>query len=183
MRGGDNVAVNGSYIASAGFSFFYATFPDAASASAASCSSGSPYVNGGYTSVSVSANVSSGCAIAATTMAFPQQGVITTAVTATSTLTVKCTDNTLSPWVGLDNGVNSLSGQRRMNAGANYLNYELYQDASRLTRWGATQSSAPASVPGSPTGTSITVYGKIPVPLVQPAGGAYSDVVTATVNF
>jgi len=116
-------------------------------------------------------------------MTFPQQSVITTPVFATSTLTVKCTDTSFSPWVGLDNGVNALSGQRRMSSGAGYINYELYTSSSYGTRWGVTQNVDTVSVVPSPAGTPITVYGKIPVPGSQPASGTYTDVVTATVHF
>jgi spore coat protein U-like protein len=182
--GGDNAVSTGSYIASSvGFYFYYRIFPDAVSANAASCSSGSPFVYGGYAPVPVSATVSSGCAIAAQPMTFPQQGVITTPVLQTSTLTVKCSDSSFSPWVGLDNGVNSLSGQRRMSSGAGYIDYELYTNAARTQRWGVTQNTDTVSVTPSVAGTSITVYGKIPVPLSQPTGGTYTDVVTATVHF
>jgi len=180
--GGDNPTATGPYIGPLlGFNFYYGVFTDAARASAAICSSSSPFISTGSFSVPVSANVSSGCAISATPMDFGQQGVITGNVDATSTLTVKCS-SALSYWVGLDNGVNPLSGQRRMSSGAGAINYNLYQDASRRTPWGATQATAPASATGSPAGRSITVYGRIPGP-VSPAAGTYTDVVTATVNF
>jgi spore coat protein U-like protein len=181
--GGDNPTATGLYTAnSLAFTIYYAVFSDAASASRASCSSANPFVNSGSYPVSVYANVSSGCAISATPMDFGQQGVITGNVDATSTLTVKCSDTTLSYWVGLDNGVNAQSGQRRMSSGAGTINYNLFQNASRDAAWGATQATAPASATGSRTGTSMTVYGRIPGP-VSPAAGTYTDVVTATVHF
>jgi spore coat protein U-like protein len=177
--GGDNSTATGPYIGPLlGFNFYYGVFPDAARASAAICSSSSPFINSGSSSVPVSANVSSGCAISATPMDFGQQGVITGNVDAASTLTVKCSGD-LPYWVGLDNGVN---GNRRMSSGAGTINYNLYRDASRTTPWGATQATAPAPATGSPAGRSITVYGRIPGP-VSPAAGTYTDVVTATVNF
>ncbi len=181
-----SAASSGDYARAPGVTFelYYKGFSNATDANALPCSAGSSYVSGGTQSLGVSATVGDGCAIAATPMTFPQQGVITRDVTAESTLTVKCTAGTVSPWVSLDDGVNAESGQRRMRSGAGYINYDLYSDSSRTTRWGATKNVDTVTVQVvSPTGTDITVYGKIPIPASQPAAGTYTDVITATVNF
>ena len=167
------------------FNAYFQIFSNVSDANNSKCSSSSPYAPTSPPTAPISVNITvgDGCAIAATPMIFPPQGAITRDVTTTSTLTVKCTDGTLSPWVSLDSGVNALSGQRRMSSGAGYINYDLYSDSSYSKRWGATQNVDTVSVAASPAGIAIPVYGKIPIPATQPAAGTYTDVITATVHF
>jgi spore coat protein U-like protein len=105
--------------------------------------------------------------------------------TGTATVTVNCTKGDLGVWVGLDNGSNYLVPNRRMISGANFLNYGLYQDAAFTTAWGNTAATAPAAFPAfasASTPQTLTVYGQLP--RGQDATvGAYSDTVTATVNY
>lgn len=102
---------------------------------------------------------------------------------ATGTVTVACTKGS-NYWLGLDAGANASGGARRMIAnGADYLGYQLYQDAGRTTAWGNTSGTAPAAVTAISTGViTLNVYGRVPGG--QPAAsGAYSDTVRSTINF
>lgn len=133
-------------------------------------------------SFDVTATVPSNCNIAATPLTFPTQVIFDADVTAQSAITVSCTNG--SPyWVGLDNGLNSISGQRRMRSGPNYINYDLFRDAGLSMRWGATKNVDTVSGTGASSGTTLTVYGVAPKPLTLPMPATYTDSVVATVNF
>lgn len=110
-------------------------------------------------------------------------GLITADRDQTSAITFTCTGRTA--WnVGLDDGQNSSGGIRRMRLGAtgSYVNYELYRNAARTQRWGATIGTD--TVPGTGTGSAqtLTVYGRVPAAQAVPAG-SYLDVVTVTVTY
>lgn len=79
--------------------------------------------------------------------------------------------------ISLGNGQN-YSSARRMASGGNFVNYELYQDASHSQRWG-TGGEALAST-GNGNVRNHLVYGRVPVQSVQPAG-TYTDTVVVTV--
>jgi spore coat protein U-like protein len=68
-----------------------------------------------------------------------------------------------------------------MASGSQNLSYELYRDASRSSRWERGNVLA-LRAEGVFTPTAFAVYGRIPAGQVVPAG-AYSDTVTATVDF
>ncbi len=106
--------------------------------------------------------------------------------TGTATITVNCTKGDAGVWVGLDNGSNFLAPNRRMISGANFLNYGLYQDAAFTTAWGNTAPPvSPAAFPAFAsafTAQTLTVYGQLPKGQ-DATVGAYSDTVTATVNY
>lgn len=132
--------------------------------------------------LAVRARITANCTISVTDMTFPSQTIFTADVLQQSALTVTCTNN--APyWVSLDNGQNALSGQRRMRSGANYIDYELYRESARASRWGATKDVDTVAGKGSATGQVIPVYGKIPKPTISPAPGKYVDQIIATVNF
>ncbi|HEU4521882.1 MAG TPA: spore coat U domain-containing protein, partial [Thermoanaerobaculia bacterium] len=102
----------------------------------------------------------------------------------TGTVNVYCTPGTVAT-VSLGNGLNFAGGTRRM-AGppASLLDYQLYRDAARSSLW----TTAPNTVGGTstshltPIGGGLIVYGRIPG-AQDPAVGAYSDTVQATVNY
>lgn len=98
-----------------------------------------------------------------------------------SSLAVACTPDT--PFVvSLDDGQHRAAGSRRMaSADGDFLAYELYSDAARTRRWGAslTESVSGQVSDGSPV--TLPVYGRIEA--TQAVAGAYSDVVTVTVSF
>jgi spore coat protein U-like protein len=132
------------------------------------------------TTFSVTATVQATCTISATTMAFgTYTGVV---ATATSTVSVTCTNTT--PYnVGLDPGLSTGATvtTRKMQNGANLLAYGLYSDSGHSTNWGNTAGSWVAGT-GNGSLQAITVYGQVAAAqFVNP--GAYSDTITATVNY
>lgn len=101
----------------------------------------------------------------------------------TSTFTFTCTGRTA--WnVALNNGQNAVGSTRRMRLGttARYVTYELYRNAARTQRWGATTGTDTVPGTGSGSAQALTVFGRIPVTQVVPAG-TYRDTVTVTVTY
>ena len=130
------------------------------------------------------ANVIKNCRLTPSTLNFGAVSVLTSAVTATASLGVQCTNTT--PYnVGLDGGVTAGTGAsptaRLLANGGARVTYGLYQDAAHGVPWG---NLAATSIGGTGTGLvqNYPIYGQVPVQ-TTPAPGAYSDVVTVTVTF
>lgn len=101
-----------------------------------------------------------------------------------STLKVQCTNQT--PYrIGLDNGKQPLSGQRRMVMSTNpaeFVSYDLYRDAARTQRWGNTASIDTQPGTGSGQAQSYTIYGKVLAPQ-NPMAGTYNDTIQVLVTY
>ena len=70
-----------------------------------------------------------------------------------------------------------------MGPGAAVLNYVLTQDAAHAANWGNTPvTDTPPSANGTGSTVAITVYGQVAAGQYV-APGAYTDTITATVNF
>jgi spore coat protein U-like protein len=133
----------------------------------------------------VSAQVLENCTVVATPLAF---GALTNVgaadVDSTATLTLACTPNADFD-VGLNNGSNASSGQRRLKHSTlnEYLNYNVYLDSGRSQPWGnviGTNTKAGTA----PLGAAVyTVYGRIPSGIAGVTAGNYADSVTVTVTF
>ena len=144
----------------------------------------------------VSANVTANCTISTSAVAFgaydPVVANASTALPGSGSVTVACTKGS-APNITLGLGSNASGSQRRMKAGAEYLNYELYQPAdttpgtacagTETQVWGTTGSAIfTPTAPGSKTARTYNVCGTV-------AGGqdvsvgTYNDTVVATVNF
>jgi len=132
----------------------------------------------------VSANVLKNCTVSAGDVVIgaydPVVANDTADATGTGTVTVRCTKNTLYN-VGLNDG--SHVG-RRMQVGASgdFLSYELYSDSGYTSVWGATGTARVTRTASSSAAFAHTVYARVP------AGqdvdqGAYTDTVTATIEF
>jgi spore coat protein U-like protein len=134
-------------------------------------------------SFTVSATVSANCSIAAGALAFgsydPVAANASTDLDQTSTITVACTKGSTGV-VSLDNGSNASGSTRRMKAGANYLSYEMYNDAGRSTVWNATNTVSYTAA--SKASTGLTLYGRVASGQDIPVG-SYSDTVVATITF
>jgi spore coat protein U-like protein len=61
------------------------------------------------------------------------------------------------------------------------MNYQLYSDSGRSSVW--TTAIAETVSGGVTTPTNVTIYGRIPSGQDASIGAAYTDSVTATVNF
>jgi spore coat protein U domain-containing protein, fimbrial subunit CupE1/2/3/6 len=134
-------------------------------------------------SFTVSASVSANCTISAGALAFgsydPVSANASTDLDQTSTITVACTKGSTGV-VALDDGVNASGSTRRMKAGTNYLNYEMYNDAGRTTVWNA--SNTVSYTAASKASTGLTLYGRVAAGQDVPVG-SYSDTVIATITF
>lgn len=137
------------------------------------------------TSFNVTVTITAQCAVSsATNLTFPATGLLNSAVNGSSSFAVLCT-NTTPYTIGLDTGLNGLSGQRRMKGGASnneFISYNLYSDAARTSAWG---NSAPSWVSGVGSGstTTYTVYGQAPIQTTPSAAANYTDTVTVTVTY
>ncbi|MDK9697969.1 MAG: spore coat U domain-containing protein [Siculibacillus sp.] len=116
-------------------------------------------------------------------VAFGTAGVLSSAVDATGTVRVTCT-NTTSYSVGLDTGSNASGSTRRMKhaSATSYVVYELYLDSTRSTVW-STSGGNLKSGTGTGTQQSHTVYGRVPSQSPAPTPGSYADTVAVTVTY
>jgi spore coat protein U-like protein len=133
----------------------------------------------------VKMQISAQClAATASELDFPTTGVLSTAVPATTTLTVQCTN--LTPYnIGLDQGQNGSSVAARQMKGistAALLNYNLFTDASHSVVWGNTIGTDTVAATGNGAAQNYTVYGQVP-PQTPPAPDTYPDKVTITVTY
>jgi spore coat protein U-like protein len=154
--------------------------------------------------LSVTASVSTNCAISSSAVAFggydPVGANATADKTGTGSVSVTCTKNSTGITVGLGLGSNASGSARRMLGGTNgdLLSYELYQPAdgtpaaacAYTTVWGnaGTALLTPTGVSGwgASSAKTFNVCGNIPQAQNvsgTSAGEAYTDTVVATVNF
>ncbi len=145
------------------------------------------------TTFTVTATVANNCTISAANLAFgaydPIVANATTNLDNTGSVTITCTKGATTT-IGLSagsNGANATGTTRAMSTGGgspSYLSYELFSDSGRTTVWGNSGGAlfTPAAAP-SKAARAFTVYGRIPSGQDVPASIAYSDTITATVNF
>jgi len=134
----------------------------------------------------VSMKIVADCTIAANGMDFGQnQGVLSSALNASSNINVTCTNTT--PYnVGLNagTGTGSAGTTRYMSGtGANTgaVRFNLYQ-APGANAWGNTQGTDTLAGTGTGAQQTLTVYGEVPAQQT-PTPDAYKSTVTATVYF
>jgi len=134
----------------------------------------------------ISMKIVADCSISAAAMDFGQsQGMLSTAVTTSSNISVTCTNTT--PYnVGLNAGTGTgSSGTTRYMSGtgssAGAVRFNLYQTPG-AGAWGNTQGSDTMSGTGTGSLQTLTVYGEIPAQ-ATPAPDTYKSTVTATVYF
>jgi spore coat protein U-like protein len=153
------------------------------------------------TTIDVSATVSQGCSIKTTTAlafgAYDPVGVNATAARdATGQISVACSKGATSLTVAMNNGTHVVGTQRQMQGptATDILKYDLFQPPSNTpgvacaaTGTIAWNSTAPAGVLtlSSPTSKDARLYNVCgTIPFGQDATtGAYTDTVTATLNF
>lgn len=131
--------------------------------------------------LTVGTTVTASCTITGNTLTFPNYSG--SAVTGSATLGFTCTNGT-SYTIGL--GAGQASGAtvttRKMQSGANLLNYSLLQ-TSGGANWGNTPGTdTPAAATATGNAQTVTVFGSIPSGQTPPLG-TYSDTVVATINF
>ncbi len=84
----------------------------------------------------------------------------------------------------MGSGTGASFANRRMAAGANLLNYNIYTTTARTTVWGdGTSSTSAITGTGSGTAQSVTVYGRVTSGQTSVPAGSYSDTVAVTVTY
>lgn len=144
-------------------------------------------------SITIQATVTPECVAPDAALAFGNYDPVTVNATiaspldATTNLVYNCTKG-VAATIGLDNGANFSAGTRRMSGpSANFMDYDIFINAGRSTRWttlvGGTVSATSTSK-NTPLGgaTGIPAYGRIPG-AQDIVTGNYIDAVTATVNY
>lgn len=96
---------------------------------------------------------------------------------------------TLSYAVSLSAGGSGNVAARRMLAGANTLDYQLYTGPLRTVAWGD-GSGGTSKIFGSlllnlllPVSTTHTVYGRMPAAQTGAGAGTYADTITVTISY
>ena len=142
--------------------------------------------------LTVQITITASCTINAATLDFGSNAATTLVgsnIDNSTTVSVTCGSG--SPYsIGMDNGANASGGQRRMNTGANYINYNLFIDSARTNAWttaasSTTCSSANSCYLGTGSGSAqlVNIYGRVPSMGVAPPVGTYTDTVTMTVTY
>jgi len=131
----------------------------------------------------VTATVQNRCTVSATTLDFGTVGLLTSAKTATSTLSVQCANGTAYN-VGLDAGLNGGGSitARKMALGAARVGYQLYSNSARTAVWGNTVGTDTVAGTGNGNPQNLTVYGNVPAQ-TTPAAGTYNDTIVVTVTY
>ena len=146
--------------------------------------SGAAFAGTATTTLGVSLTISAGCNVSSTSVAFPAQSVLGSAVNQTGTVIITCTNTT--PYnVGLDKGAGSgASVSNRLMTGPSSATvaYGLFQDAAHTANWGNTAGTDAVAGTGNGSAQTLTVYGRI-APQTTPQPGAYADTVNVTVSF
>jgi len=126
------------------------------------------------------------CTISVTSVIFGNYNVFSgTALDSTGSITYQCNATAANITIALSKGQSSTFNPRRMNKGAELLNYNLYRNAARSNVWGdGTGGTAVYSRANPPNNSNVNlaIYGRIPAAQDVSAGN-YSDTVSAVINF
>ncbi|OLO04930.1 Csu type fimbrial protein [Salinicola socius] len=144
----------------------------------------------GTSVISLSLTVSPDCAINAPNLDFGSAPLIQGFDPVTQTISIRCTKGA-NYTVGISDGMHASGGQRRLEAGGNYLRYELYQGVSSQARWGnqgsARRGSGQADIqPGNYDGLSwqgFTYRAEILPNQATPPPATYTDTLVVDVAF
>ena len=137
-------------------------------------------------SMNVTATVTANCTVSTSALAFGSVNVIGGAnVDSTGGLTITCTNGTAwSAAAGVGAGSGASFANRRMTAGANLLNYNIYTTAARTTVWGdGTASTGLLTGTGTGAAQSVTVYGRVGSGQTGVPAGRYADTVAVTITY
>jgi spore coat protein U-like protein len=137
-------------------------------------------------SLATSATVTANCTVSTSPLAFGNvDSTSASNVDAAGGLTVTCTNG--SAWTasaGVGGGSGASYANRRMTAGANLLNYNIYTSAARTTVWGdGTGSTGTLGGTGTGSAQSVTVYGRVAGGQSTVPIGSYADTVSVTITY
>jgi spore coat protein U-like protein len=130
--------------------------------------------------MSVSATVANQCSVSASNMNFGTASLLTSALSATSNISVTC-NASIPLTIALDNGATGTGPTTRlMTAGTHTVQYGIYKDNAHSQPWGSTVGTNTASANGP--SASLTAYGQVPAQ-AAPVPGSYADVVGVMVTY
>jgi spore coat protein U-like protein len=140
----------------------------------------------------VTANVIASCTISTAGIAFGNYDPVVannaTPLDSNGTVTVACTQGAVTS-IGMSQGGNQLGTStaaaplRQMASGANRVRYDLYQDTLHSVVWGDVgTASAMAYTSAGMAAQAFTIFGRMPAGQ-DAVTGAYTDTVTATIQF
>lgn len=143
------------------------------------------YSNGSATaSIAVNLVVESGCTLSAADLDFGTTSVLTSAITADTTVSVTCTNGT--PYnIGINEGdvAGSTTTTRLMGGGnSETVSFTLWQDSALSTNWGSVQGTNTYAGTGTGASQTVTVYGKVPAQ-TTPSASTYKTTLTASVYY
>lgn len=140
------------------------------------------------TTFGVTATVLKTCAVAANPLAFGNYTPGSGALSANTTVNVKCTKGTTFS-VALNGGTTTggTIAQRLMSNGTDTLQYNLYTTAAFATVFGdgTTGATMPGTGTGVATAVALTVFGNLPDNATNQnvSTGAYADTINVTVTY
>lgn len=146
--------------------------------------------NGTLVRVNIELRVENDCIITAPALDFGSAPLAGSFDPVTRTILIRCSAGAAYS-VGLDDGENPAGGVRRMQSGANHLQYEIYKTASASDRWGAVggarrgsaSADSGAGVYDSVTTQAFTYRAAILPGQITPPPGTYRDTVRIDVDF
>lgn len=134
----------------------------------------------------VSATVTANCVVSTSDMAFGDVNTLSGAnVDTTGGITVTCTNQTgWTASAGFGSGTGASFASRRMMAGGNLLNYNLYTDGARSAVWGdGTGGSVTIGGTGTGSAQPVTIYGRVGSGQTSVPAGDYADTVAVTITY
>lgn len=138
--------------------------------------------NSTHYSGDIRAQYANSCTVSATAMHFGRRPPPTSAVQATSDITVQCAPQTA--WkIGLGNGQHHDGSTRHMAGSSGTIAYRLYRDSAHTQAWGNEPGSMLAGATnhhGDPA--TVRVHGEVP-PHPDAAMGRYTDTVVVTLYY
>lgn len=145
--------------------------------------------------LAVSATVNNTCTVSTTnTLPFGTYNpLLGTALDTDGAVNVACTNGSAAQ-VGLGNGLyfsatGTTASQRKMYNGqatptsTDYVNYEIYRETGRTSRWGSTLGTDSVGHTGTGATVAVPVYGRILASQTTTEVGSYSDTVAITTSF
>lgn len=134
------------------------------------------------TTYNVTSTVQAACLISGNSLGFGTYSG--SAVSATTTLSVQCTNGTTYN-VGLNAGTATgatVTSRAMTGPGGATLGYVMYQDSGHTANWGQTAGTDTEAGTGNGSAQTITVYGVVSASQFVTTG-SYSDTITATVTY
>ena len=136
-------------------------------------------------SFAVTATVTPQCTLTTTNINFGTVGALSNPVTASGTVTVRCTSNA-GYTISMDGGISkSTDPTQRWMGGTTPqtgVSYGLYQNSQYSLPWGNTPGLTKADI-GSGSDKIFTVYGRTNPSTITPPADTYNDTVIVTVTY